>query len=75
MNTIKVARGLGWFGIGVGVSELFFGRRLARLLGLERHLGLLRLFGLRETGVGIVGSGGLRGGWLWGPLCARQLSA
>jgi hypothetical protein len=74
MDSIKLARGLGWFSIGLGLGELFAGRRLARLLGLEDHVGLLRFFGLREiaTGLGIFASGGKRA-WLWGRVIGDAL--
>ncbi len=67
MNPYKLGRALGWFSIGLGLSELFAGRRLGRLLGLEHRSGLLRLFGLREiaTGLGIFGSTRKKP-WLWG---------
>jgi len=56
MKARELARGLGWFGIGLGLVEVVAGGRLARTLGLERRSGLVRLFGLREiaSGVGIL---------------------
>ena len=74
MDAIKLARGLGWFSIGLGLGELFAGRRLARLLGLEEHVRLLRLFGLREiaTGAGILASGGTSA-WLWARVAGDAL--
>ncbi|MFP2905804.1 hypothetical protein ACLESD_12250 [Pyxidicoccus sp. 3LFB2] len=53
MNTRTVARGLGWFSIGVGVFELIAPRPLARFLGMRQATGLLRVFGLREIAVGV----------------------
>lgn len=56
-----LARGLGWFGIGLGMVELAAPRRLARFLGLDHagdgHHALIRGMGLREiaSGVGILG--------------------
>jgi uncharacterized membrane protein len=53
----RLAYGLGWFGIGVGLAELLVPRRLARTIGVPpgRHR-LIQAMGLRElaNGVGIV---------------------
>ena len=49
-----MARGLGWFGIGLGVIEVLAPRALGRAIGLEKHAGLLRLFGLREIASGVL---------------------
>ncbi|WP_426957480.1 hypothetical protein [Muricoccus radiodurans] len=50
----KLARGLGWFSIGLGLAELFCARGLARFLGIRGHEGLIRAFGARELGAGIM---------------------
>jgi uncharacterized membrane protein len=51
----KVARGLGWFSIGLGLAELLAPRAVARLCGGEgRHTGLIRLYGLREIAAGLM---------------------
>lgn len=76
-NTLdKLARGLGWFSIGLGVTELFFGRRLASSLGLGRRTGLVRFFGLREiaTGIGILSQDkGDRMPWIWARVAGDVL--
>lgn len=56
-NDDTLARGLGWFGIGLGMMELAAPRRLARFLGLDEHDALIRVLGLREiaSGIGILG--------------------
>jgi hypothetical protein len=53
-NTVsyKVARGLGWFSIGLGVAELIAPGALNRSLGMREHNALVRGFGLREIGAG-----------------------
>lgn len=48
-----LARGLGWFSIGLGMAELAGGRRIARGLGMPERAGLIRIFGLREIGQGL----------------------
>ena len=51
-----VARGLGWFSIGLGVAELLVPRMIARATGLRGHETLIRCYGVREiaTGIGIL---------------------
>ena len=47
-GTDRLARALGWFSIGLGVTELVAPGRLARTLGLEGKEGLIRAYGARE---------------------------
>jgi hypothetical protein len=47
-----VARGLGWFSVGLGLAELIAPGRLARVLGMEGREGLLRAYGARELAAG-----------------------
>jgi len=44
----RLARALGWFSIGLGVTELVAPGMLARTLGLEGKEGLIRAYGARE---------------------------
>lgn len=44
----RLARALGWFSIGLGVTELVAPGRIARTLGLEHKEGLIRAYGARE---------------------------
>jgi uncharacterized membrane protein len=66
MDEQQLARGLGWFSVGLGLMEVAAPRRLAQSLGLDGHHGLLRLFGLREiaSGVGILSQRNTAD-WLW----------
>ena len=50
----KVARGLGWFSIGLGLAEVIAGRRIGRSLGMEDKGWLLRVFGVREIAAGAM---------------------
>ena len=50
----RLARNLGWFGIGLGIAELFASRRMARSLGMRGQEGLLRAYGAREIMSGIL---------------------
>jgi len=65
---------LGWFSIGLGLVELFGARRLARALGLEDRVRLVRMYGLREiaTGIGIFASGE-SATWLWARVAGDAL--
>jgi uncharacterized membrane protein len=58
----RVARGLGWFSIGLGVAELLAPSLIGRLCGGRgRHTGLIRLYGMREIASGLmIFSGGRR---------------
>jgi hypothetical protein len=49
-----LARGLGWFSIGLGVVELFGAHRVARAFGMEGSEWLIRACGAREIGSGIA---------------------
>src|SRR3954467_9477909 len=49
----RVARGLGWFSLALGVAEIIAPGKLGRALGLEGKETLLRAYGGREIGAGI----------------------
>jgi uncharacterized membrane protein len=55
INEEQLARGLGWFSIGLGLAEFLSPRGVARIAGVRGNTTLIRLFGLREiaSGVGI----------------------
>ena len=69
-----VARGLGWFSIGLGVVELLLAGPMCRALGMKGHEGLVRTYGLREiaTGVGILTAGN-RAPWVWARVAGDAL--
>ena len=51
----KLAKGLGWFSIGLGLAELLAPRAIASISGVpNRRTGLIRLYGLREIAAGIT---------------------
>jgi hypothetical protein len=62
-----IAQGLGWFSIGLGVTELVAPGQLARFLGMEERTELIRAYGAREimTGIGILSQQDPTP-WLWG---------
>lgn len=49
-----LVRGLGWFSVGLGLSELLAPRRVETASGTHASTALLRVYGLRELGVGIA---------------------
>ncbi|MDB6111746.1 MAG: Cyclase/dehydrase [Pedosphaera sp.] len=65
-NGEKLARGLGWFSIGLGLTQLLAPRTLSRLIGVRERPLLMRAIGLRElaAGLGILNDR-KPVGWLW----------
>ena len=53
MNPDTMARGLGWFSIGLGTAELVAADALADALGMDEQEGLIRLYGVREIAQGL----------------------
>ena len=65
-----LAKGLGWFSIGLGLAELAAPTSVTRLIGVpddEDARNLLRTYGVREiaNGVAILGTGAHDAEWLW----------
>lgn len=63
----SLAAGLGWLGIGLGLTELLAPRSVGKLVGVgDDHTLLVRALGLRElaSGAGIL-TARRPGGWLW----------
>ena len=54
MNEEQLARGLGWFSIGLGLAEVLTPRAIARISGVRGNTGFIRLMGLREIAHGIA---------------------
>lgn len=51
----KLAKGLGWFSIGLGMTELLAPDLIAKISGVPNSRpGLIRLYGLREIAAGIA---------------------
>lgn len=66
-DQLALARGLGWFSIALGATELVAPQALARWLGMQGSESLLQTYGAREvgTGIGILASNDPTA-WLWG---------
>jgi uncharacterized membrane protein len=62
----RLARALGWFSIGLGMTEVAAPGTIARITGMNGNRGLIRALGMREiaSGVGIL-SRRKPVGWLW----------
>lgn len=50
----SLAKGLGWFSLGLGLTELLAPRRITQALGMEGKEALVRAYGAREIGSGIL---------------------
>ena len=50
----QLARGLGWFSLGLGLAELLAPRGVGRIAGVRGSTGLIRLMGLREIAHGLA---------------------
>ena len=48
-----LAQSLGWFSIGLGLTEVLATRGLTEYLGMEKKAALVRFFGLREIAAGV----------------------
>lgn len=48
----KIARGLGWFSLALGATELIAPGLVARVAGVKGNAPLIRVFGLREIACG-----------------------
>jgi uncharacterized membrane protein len=52
----KLARGLGWFSLGLGAAQILAPRTVAKIAGVnpDENQSLIRLFGLRELASGVA---------------------
>ena len=50
----RLAHGLGWFSIGLGLVEIVAPGRTARWIGVPKSRSLLRFFGMREIATGMI---------------------
>lgn len=73
----KLAKGLGWFSVGLGSAELCFARSVAKLIGVSprmRERKMLRIFGAREiaAGAGIL-TNPRASRWVWARVVGDAL--
>jgi hypothetical protein len=52
--TDRLARGLGWFSLGLGLCEFIAPRRITRALGMRGMEPLVRAYGVREIASGML---------------------
>jgi len=53
LSSTKLARALGWFSMGLGMTELIWPKAITKVTGLsDKNTGLIRLYGLRELASG-----------------------
>jgi uncharacterized membrane protein len=72
----RLARGLGWFSLGLGLAEFLAPGGIAKISGVSKeNKGLIRLFGLREMahGVAIFAQGRRPAGALWARVVGDAL--
>jgi len=75
MKQMKLANGLGWFSIGLGLTQLLAPRWLGRQIGIRNErTGLMRALGARETlaGVGVL-MGEKKAVPLWGRVAGDAM--
>ena len=74
MNARKVAQGLGWFSIGLGLMEVLSPGKLESMLGISHRRPLLRGFGLREIAAGVaILAQPDEAKWVWGRVAGDTL--
>ena len=63
----RLATGLGWFSIALGIAELAAPKAICKALGMEGREGLVKAYGVREvaTGIAILASHDPTP-WIWG---------
>jgi hypothetical protein len=52
MNAVRISRGLGWFSIGLGLTQILAPRQLSRLIGVGDRQPVMRAMGARELAHG-----------------------
>jgi len=54
LDNRALARGLGWFSLGLGIGELLAPQAIRRSINAPVPPGVLKLYGLREIGSGLL---------------------
>jgi len=68
-----LGKALGWFSIGLGVAELLGARSISRALGMDGNEALIRTYGIREIGSGIMSLSTERKVGLWSRVAGDGL--
>jgi len=69
----RLGRALGWFSIGLGLLELLRPHTITRALGMEGREGLVRAYGAREIGSGVMSLSIDQGVGLWSRVAGDGL--
>jgi len=69
----RLARMLGWFSIGLGTLELVAPRAVERLFGMKGRKRLIRAYGVREIGAGVLSLAPEKDAGLWARLAGDGL--
>ena len=69
----RLARALGWFSIGLGLIELCTPHRVTRALGMAGKESLVRAYGAREIGAGVLALSVDREAGLWSRVAGDGL--
>jgi hypothetical protein len=69
----RLARGLGWFSLGLGLTELIAPGSITRALGMEGRESMVRAYGVREIGAGILSLSTERQLGLWSRVAGDAL--
>ena len=69
----RLAKGLGWFSLALGITELVAPQRITRALGMEGKEALVRAYGAREIGSGILSLSVDRNLGLWSRVAGDGL--
>src|ERR1044072_8964367 len=54
MNDVQLARGLGWFSLGLGAAEIVAAPQLGSFFGIGDKAGTFRKLGAREIATGVA---------------------
>src|SRR4051794_8093863 len=70
----SLARGLGWFSIALGLTEIVAHDHLSQAIGVDDHPLLLPLLGVREvmSGIGILAEKRPTE-WMWSRVCGDAM--
>jgi hypothetical protein len=69
----RLARAMGWFSIGLGVAEIIAAGRITRALGMEGKENLVRGYGVREIGSGILSLSADKQAGMWSRIAGDAL--
>ena len=71
----KLAHGLGWFSLGLGLTELLAPRSIAKVSGIKGNTGFIRVMGLREIchGIAIFAQGRRPAAAVWSRVAGDAL--